>query len=261
MTNDKRIFALGFFDGVHLGHQALLKECGRMAAEQDCQAAAITFDKHPQSLFVQQPPVLISTLRDRQELLRAYGMAHIHTFPVTQEVMSTPWQDFYRDLREMGAAGFVCGADFRFGHKGQGNARLLRLDAASRWKGVFTVVLANKDDSLANYHYSVREVSAVSDKVLNNWHPAVLENDGETILYYEKALENHTLLGINGRGYIVEYSKADGTHVVTNYKGYDMPETGGIGTYPYRIGGLIALATALIYGYSLRRKRERGASG
>ena len=125
MTNDKRIFALGFFDGVHLGHQALLKECGRMAAEQDCQAAAITFDKHPQSLFVQQPPVLISTLRDRQELLRAYGMAHIHTFPVTQEVMSTPWQDFYRDLREMGAAGFVCGADFRFGHKGQGNARLL----------------------------------------------------------------------------------------------------------------------------------------
>ena len=125
MTNEKRVFALGFFDGVHLGHQALLKECSRMAAELGCRAAAITFDKHPRSLFAEQPPVLISTLRDRQRLLTDYKMEYIHTFPVTEEVMSTPWQEFYHRLRELGAAGFVCGADFRFGHKGQGNARLL----------------------------------------------------------------------------------------------------------------------------------------
>ena len=60
----------------------------------------------------------------------------------------------------------------------------------------------------------------------------------------------------------MEYSTgADGTRIVTNYKSFDLPETGGIGTYPYTIGGLTAIAAALVYGYNLRRKRERGASG
>ena len=96
-----------------------------MAAELDCQAAAITFDKHPQSLFVENVPGLLNTAQDRQRLLRSYGIGPIYQFPVVEEVMSMPWQDFYKELLEFGAVGFVCGADFRFGHKGEGNARLL----------------------------------------------------------------------------------------------------------------------------------------
>ena len=125
MIKNKRIFALGFFDGVHLGHQALLRECRKLAAQHGCSAGAITFETHPRSLLMKEHPVLISTLRDRQRLLADYGMEYIHAFPVTEEVMSIPWQDFYRQLRDLGAAGFVCGGDFRFGHKGEGNARLL----------------------------------------------------------------------------------------------------------------------------------------
>ena len=48
---------------------------------------------------------------------------------------------------------------------------------------------------------------------------------------------------------------------MTNYKGFVLPESGGTGTYLYTIGGLVALTIALIYGYFLRRKQERGASG
>ena len=73
MNNAKRIFALGFFDGVHLGHQALLKECVSLARNGDCKTAAITFDRHPQSLF-REAPALISTETDREYLLRHYGM-------------------------------------------------------------------------------------------------------------------------------------------------------------------------------------------
>ena len=124
--NKKRIFALGFFDGVHLGHQALLKECVRLAEETGCEAAAITFDRHPRSLFMNTPPVLISTLLDRLRLLRAYGIRYTEVFPVTEETMSTPWQDFLTVLLEKGAAGFVCGGDFRFGHRGEGTALLLQ---------------------------------------------------------------------------------------------------------------------------------------
>lgn len=122
---EKRIFALGFFDGVHLGHQALLRACCRLAEETGCEAAAITFDRHPRSLFSETPPLLISTLPDRLRLLESYGIRHIEVLNVTSEIMSTPWQQFLELLLEKGAAGFVCGEDFRFGHRGQGNCALL----------------------------------------------------------------------------------------------------------------------------------------
>ena len=126
MRNDKQIIALGFFDGVHLGHQALLKECVRLAREQNMQPAAITFDRHPQSLFRQDPPLLISTRADRELLLRRYGMERVYCLAVTEAVMSTPWQDFLEELMEAGAAGFVCGDDFRFGRAGRGSAETLQ---------------------------------------------------------------------------------------------------------------------------------------
>ena len=127
MRKDKRVFALGFFDGVHLGHQALLRECVSMADKLGCQAAAITFDRHPQSLFTATPPALISTAASRHYLLRRYGIGPIYTFPVTPAVMSTPWRDFLQELLNWGAAGFVCGDDFHFGSRGEGNGEKLKM--------------------------------------------------------------------------------------------------------------------------------------
>ena len=121
----KRIFALGFFDGVHLGHQALLKECVSLAGHAGCAAAAITFDRHPQSLC-RQTPDLISTVADRIFLLRHYGMETVECLTVTEKVMSTPWEVFLENLMEQGAAGFVCGDDFRFGFRGEGNSEKLK---------------------------------------------------------------------------------------------------------------------------------------
>lgn len=122
---EKYIYALGFFDGVHLGHQALLAQCRRMAAQQNCQAAAITFDRHPQTLFAAPPP-LLSTVEDRVALLRRFGMEQVNILPVSSEVMSTPWEDFLKKLMEQGAVGFVCGNDFRFGVRGEGDCRKLQ---------------------------------------------------------------------------------------------------------------------------------------
>ena len=125
MNHEKRIFALGFFDGVHLGHQALLRECRRLAGELGCEAAAITFDSHPKTLFTPQPPLLVNSRADRLRLLKEYGIGQVYSFPVTQEVMSTPWQAFLEQLTEYGAGGFVCGHDFRFGFRGEGNSEKL----------------------------------------------------------------------------------------------------------------------------------------
>ena len=126
MNNEKRIYALGFFDGVHIGHQSLLQACHTLASQLGCKTAAITFDAHPKSLFSDHPPALITSAWDRQNLLRQYGMEHIHCFPVTKEVMSTPWETFLEQLVEHGAVGFVCGDDFHFGHRGEGNTQKLQ---------------------------------------------------------------------------------------------------------------------------------------
>ena len=122
----RQIVALGFFDGVHLGHQALLAACRDLAKGLDCETAAITFESHPQSLFRRDVPPLLTTAEDRARLLRMYGVERIHGFPVTREVMSTPWGTFLEELVRRGAAGFVCGYDFRFGNRGEGNADKLR---------------------------------------------------------------------------------------------------------------------------------------
>ena len=126
MKQNRCVFALGFFDGVHLGHQALLRECVRLAEEKGCGTAAITFERHPHSLFRTAVPPLLTTFPDRFRLLRRYGIEEVHPLPVNQTVMSTSWEDFLLKLMEKGAAGFVCGHDFRFGSRGEGNAETLR---------------------------------------------------------------------------------------------------------------------------------------
>lgn len=126
MNQTKKIFALGFFDGVHLGHQALLRACVRLASEQNAQPAAITFGRHPQALFSDTVPPLINTTSDREILLRQQGITQVTVLPTTKEVMSTPWGHFLEDLVRSGAVGFVCGEDFRFGHRGEGNSEKLR---------------------------------------------------------------------------------------------------------------------------------------
>lgn len=132
MKNGKRVFALGFFDGVHRGHQALVAACCDLAKELDCKPAAVTFDSHPDALVQGKAPVLINQVCDRRLLLRQFGIGPIYTIPFDRETMAMPWQDFFRLLVDsFGAAGIVCGDDFHFGARGAGNAEKLRLACAS----------------------------------------------------------------------------------------------------------------------------------
>ena len=123
---NKTIFALGFFDGVHLGHQALLKACRMLADSCGCAAAAVTFSSHPDTLVLGKTPALINTMEDRVRLLQRFGMDDVVVLPFDKKMQTMPWQEFLASLREnYDAAGLVCGHDFRFGNGGEGNAVLL----------------------------------------------------------------------------------------------------------------------------------------
>jgi len=120
------IYALGFFDGVHLGHLALLKACRRLADEAGCKAAAVTFSSHPDTLVLGKTPMLINTIEDRVQLLKDSGMDDVVVLPFDKKMQTLRWQDFLTFLRaQYHAAGLVCGHDFRFGNRGEGNADLL----------------------------------------------------------------------------------------------------------------------------------------
>ena len=116
------IYALGFFDGVHIGHQALLKAVGDLCSG-DTRPGVITFAAHPDTLVTGQTPKLINTPQDRVKLLKRYGMERVVTLPFDKKMCATSWQDFLAGLQSSyGAVGFVCGEDFRFGYRGQGTA-------------------------------------------------------------------------------------------------------------------------------------------
>ena len=128
---DHYIYALGFFDGVHIGHQALLSAVKGLCREE--KSGVITFAAHPDTLVTGQTPKLINTPRDRVKLLKHYGMDRVVTLPFDQRMRDTDWRAFLRELEEkQGAAGFVCGEDFRFGKFGAGNARTLGAYCESR---------------------------------------------------------------------------------------------------------------------------------
>lgn len=131
MKKDRTIYALGFFDGVHLGHQALLTACRELAKQTGAAAGAVTFEGHPDMLIRGHATPLLNTDADRHMLLSGYGMERIVTMPFDETLMTTAWMDFFRLLvTEYSAAGLVCGDDFRFGYRGEGNAEKLRTACA-----------------------------------------------------------------------------------------------------------------------------------
>ena len=129
MEQKKRVIALGFFDGVHLGHGALLSRVARVAHELDAIPAAVTFDTHPENLIIGSPMPLISSPLDRAELMRRYyGIQEVIVAHFDDRMMRMPWRDFVTDflVRENGAVHLVAGHDFHFGYKGEGNPERLK---------------------------------------------------------------------------------------------------------------------------------------
>ena len=137
-----RVIALGFFDGVHLGHAALLRLTRRRADEMGIPAAVLTFDTHPDTLVYHQPVPLINTLEDRKYLMEEkFSMDEVILAHFDRAMMEMPWEAFVEDylLGELGAKHVVCGHDFSFGYRGQGTPDKLRRLCAQRGVGVNVV--------------------------------------------------------------------------------------------------------------------------
>ncbi|NLB29988.1 MAG: riboflavin biosynthesis protein RibF [Clostridiales bacterium] len=128
MAEDKkRAIALGFFDGVHIGHSALLERALDVGEKTGLIPSVITFDAHPLSLVTGSASELISSAEDRAGLIeRIFGIDDVIILHFDAETAQMPWDEFVERLaEEFGARHLIAGHDFTFGHKGSGNAQKL----------------------------------------------------------------------------------------------------------------------------------------
>jgi len=126
--------AVGNFDGVHLGHAAIVERLRAAAARHGVPAVAVTFDPHPASVLrPAEAPVPLTTPARRAELLLGLGVDAVCVQPADAALMAVEADDFFRwALRDrLAARAVVEGADFRFGARRRGDVALLaRLCAA-----------------------------------------------------------------------------------------------------------------------------------
>ena len=125
----ERVIALGFFDGVHRGHGALLRRAAEEARRRGCTPAVFTFDRPPKEVITGIPCPLINSPEDRSDLVkRLYGIDEMLMVPFDDEMRTTPWDRFVTDILvgRYGAVHLVAGHDHHFGHKNQGSPELLR---------------------------------------------------------------------------------------------------------------------------------------
>ena len=123
------VIALGFFDGVHRGHVALLRRTTEVACRLNATPAAFTFDRPPKEVVTGKPVPLINSTQERQELMeRLYGIRQVIVAPFDHEMMTMSWEDFITKLLvgTYGAVYLVAGHDYRFGHKNAGTPELLQ---------------------------------------------------------------------------------------------------------------------------------------
>jgi riboflavin kinase/FMN adenylyltransferase len=128
MASDKnRVISLGFFDGLHIGHSALMERALTIAEEKGFIPSVLTFDNHPTSMVTGNTVPLINSVEDRAGLIyRLFGIDDVIIVHFDMETMQMPWEDFVVGLVENFRAGhLVAGHDFRFGYRGQGNAERL----------------------------------------------------------------------------------------------------------------------------------------
>ena len=128
MEKNKRVMALGFFDGVHIGHAALLNRTKERACELGVVPSVLTFDVHPDNLVFGSEVQLINSPLSREAIIRRnFGIDNVVFIHFSRRIMMMPWREFLDELLlQFDVCHIVCGYDFTFGFRGEGKPELLK---------------------------------------------------------------------------------------------------------------------------------------
>ena len=184
LAEEPSVATVGFFDGVHLGHQAVLRTVVRQADERGVRSVAITFDRHPREVLSPgSEPRLLTTVERKAELIAASGVDVLVVLTFDRDFSLITAEDFVRDVlvRGVHAVHAAMGANFTFGFKAQGTMRTLPGLATPYGLGVETVELVELGERVVS-STSIRDALSSGDL---EWPLAALGRrfvlDGEVV--------------------------------------------------------------------------------
>jgi len=124
-----QVITIGVYDGVHVGHRALIAEACALGGRLGLPAAVLTFDRHPAQLVTpDKAPCLLTDLEQKVELLHTTGIDAVEVLAFDEDRRRETAEDFVREILvgRMSARAIVVGTDFHFGHARRGNVELLK---------------------------------------------------------------------------------------------------------------------------------------
>lgn len=141
------VACIGFFDGLHLGHQALISKTLELAKKHHAKSALITFNPDPWVVIKDVKEYQhLSTIKRREELASKLGIDMIITLDFTKEMSAlTPYDFLHKALVPCNLKALVCGFDFHYGLKGMGNPKILSDDAKEYFE-VEVIDSVNEED-------------------------------------------------------------------------------------------------------------------
>ena len=127
LIKERNAACIGYFDGVHLGHQDLIKETINEAKKKNLKSALICFRPDPADVVFKKRNRHIFSDRERENIIRDFGIDMLIVISFDKELMKMEAQEFIeRYLNRMNIDTLVCGFDFSFGYKGSGDNVLLK---------------------------------------------------------------------------------------------------------------------------------------
>lgn len=137
--------ALGTFDGIHIGHQAIIAHTQQQAKYQNCSSAVFTFSNHPLSVIdADRCPPLIITNQEKVNLIAELGVDMLFNVPFTSEFLQlTPEKFIEKLVTNINLRHVIIGANFTYGYRGAGTPSLLAIAGA---KHGFTIDVVNMVD-------------------------------------------------------------------------------------------------------------------
>jgi len=138
-ATSSRVLAIGNFDGLHLGHRALLERLTATARQHGLPSAVMSFEPHPRELFSpDQAPARLTSLREKLALLEACGIDEVHLLHFNRRLAGQPAEEFVERLlvRGLGVRHLIVGDDFRFGQGRGGDFSLLETEGMRHGFGV-----------------------------------------------------------------------------------------------------------------------------
>lgn len=180
MQTIKRVVAIGFFDGVHIGHAALLSMAKQRAEESGAIPSVVSFDVHPDNLVLGAETKLITSAIGREDLIRRlFGIENIVFLHFNRHMMQMSWEEFIAALvEELSISHIVVGHDFCFGYRGEGTAEKLRLWCEEKGLGCDVIPAVSLDGRIVSSTYIRKLIEDGQIEEANRYlgHPHILSD-------------------------------------------------------------------------------------